>query len=573
MRNSFNKIKNVKSRFLSGKNIYRIILIFSFQFSIFNFQCLAQTAPGIEWQNTIGGNQADYLHSVKQTLDGGYILGGYSTSNISGDKNENNWDTSMNSGDYWIIKTDSAGNIQWQNTIGGNDNDLLFSIQQTSDKGYILGGLSYSDSSGDKTENIVGPLNFTCDYWIVKTDSLGYIQWQNTIGGNDNEEFFSVQQTTDGGYILDGTSYSDISGDKTENTIGGFGYQDYWIVKTDSLGNIKWQNTIGGDNGDQASSIQQTTDGGYILGGGSRSNISGDKTENNCDTTMSSSDFWIVKIDSVGNIQWQNTIGGSNFEGATCLQQTADGGYIIGGTSESNISCDKTENSNGGNDYLIVKTDSLGNIQWQNTIGGSDWDELQSIEQTSDMGYILGGLSKSNISGDKTENCKGGYDYWIVKTDNFGNIQWQRTIGGSSGDLLVTVRQTWDEGYILAGWSASNISGDKTENSNGNYDYWIIKLFPDTITGISQLPQLPNYPITISPNPVTTQSKLTFKNPNKEKYLFTLYDITGRVTESVSTTNGEIILTKGSKPAGVYLFNLENEKTGERWNGKMLVGK
>lgn len=165
---------------------------------------------------------------------------------------------------------DSQGTLQWQNTIGGNDIEHLHSIQQTTDGGYILGGYSQSNISGDKTENYIG--NY--DYWIVKVNSQGVIEWQNTIGGNSLDKLFCIQQTSDGGYILGGSSTSNISGDKTENSNGN---TDYWIVKVDSQGVIQWQNTIGGDNNDQFRSIQQTTDGGYILGGYSDSNIFGDR--------------------------------------------------------------------------------------------------------------------------------------------------------------------------------------------------------------------------------------------------------------------------------------------------------
>jgi len=237
------------------------------------------------------------------------------------------------------VKLDSTGNIQWQNTIGGSGYDQLYSIQQTSDGGYILGGYSNSGISGDKTESSQGDY----DYWVVKLDAIGNIQWQTTIGGNDADWLYSVQQTTDGGYILGGYSLSDISGDKTEGTQGG---NDYWVVKLDASGNIQWQNTIGGNNDDNLSSIQQTTDGGYILGGYSYSDISGDKTEN----SQGSDDYWVVKLNASGNIQWQNTIGGSGYDQLYSIQQTSDGGYILGGYSESNISGDKTENSQGFDD-------------------------------------------------------------------------------------------------------------------------------------------------------------------------------------------------------------------------------
>jgi Secretion system C-terminal sorting domain len=415
----------------------------------------------IEWQNTIGGTSSDWISTVLQTRDGGYIFGGNSSSGISGDKTE----ILLGGYDYWIVKTDSLGNIQWQNTIGGNSWDDLYSLQQTNDGGYILGGYSQSNISGDKTENRIGD----DDYWIVKTDSLGNIQWQSTIGGGLSDILTSIEQTTDDGYILGGYSLSNASGNKTENCLGG---TDYWIVKTDSLGNIQWENTIGGFYGDNLYSIQQTTDGGFILGGSSESGISGDKSEN----SLGVWDCWIVKTDSLGNIQWQNTIGASSYEILFSIDQTNDGGLILGASSESGISGDKTENSLGDRDCWIVKLDSFGNIIWQNTIGGSMWDELRSIKHTSDGGFILGGLSNSGISGDKKESCLGNMDYWIVKTDSVGNIQWQNTIGGSDVDYLFSVQETNNGSYVFGGYSGSNISNDKTENSAGSWDYWVVKL-------------------------------------------------------------------------------------------------
>ena len=268
--------------------------------------------------------------------------------------------------------------------------------------------------------------------------------------------------------FLGGWSNSNISGDKTENSQGDY---DYWVLKLDPTGNIQWQNTIGGSINDQLYSIQQTIDGGYILGGWSNSNISGDKTENSQGT-----DYWVVKLDASGNIQWQNTIGGSFLDYLNCMQQTSDGGFILAGSSQSGISGDKTEDSQGGSDYWVVKLDAFGNIQWQNSIGGNSDDYLTSIQQTIDGGYILGGYSNSGISGDKTENYQGLYDYWVVKLDATGNIQWQNTIGGNSWDELISIQQTNDGGYILGGHSSSGISGDKTENSQGDYDYWVVKL-------------------------------------------------------------------------------------------------
>lgn len=444
------------------KRTFSVIIVIVFSFFVSN-RSLSQ--PSIEWQNTIGGSGNDLLFSIQSTPDGGYILGGYSESNISGDKTEN----SNGGNDYWIVKIDAFGNILWQNTIGGSGNDQLTCLKLTSDGGYILGGYSISNISGDKTENSIGLF----DYWIVKTDSMGNVQWQNTIGGNNLDWLISISQTSDGGYILGGFSNSGASGDKTENSNGQF---DYWIVKTDSMGSIQWQNTIGGNGFDQLYSVHQTSDGGYILGGFSDSDISGDKAAN----SLGWNDYWIVKTDATGNIQWQRTIGGNSSDQLFSLQPTTDGGYILGGWSQSGMSGDKMENSIGLYDFWLVKVDAMGNLQWENTIGGSSNDYPFPLWQTSDGGFITGGYSASNISGDKTENSVGLDDYWIVKTSSTGNIEWQKTIGGSTADRLRSIMQTSDGGYILGGFSESNISGDKTENSNGQYDYWVVKLKPGT---------------------------------------------------------------------------------------------
>lgn len=242
-------------------------------------------------------------------------------------------------------------------------------------------------------------------------------------------------------------------------------------------------------------SLKQTADGGYILGGSSESSISGDKTEN----CLGQYDYWVVKLNATGAIQWQNTIGGNSDESISSLQQTADGGYILGGASNSGISGDKTENRFGINDFWVVKLDGVGNIQWQNTIGGSDYDAFKFLDQTSDGGYIIGGWSNSDLSGDKTENCLGNDDFWIVKLNAMGTIQWENTIGGVGHDMPNSIQQTADGGYILGGLSLSNISYDKTENCLGSSDFWVIKLAPETVPTEEAPTALGS--LTIYPNP------------------------------------------------------------------------
>lgn len=440
---------------------------------------LAAQIPAIEWQNTLGGSDYEFLNSIRQTSDGGYIMAGYSASNAGGDKTENN----IGGDDYWVVKLNAAGVVEWENTIGGGSFDRLYSVEETQDGGFILGGQSLSGGGvGDKAESNIGGY----DYWVVKLNSNGTIAWQNSIGGTGNDQLNNAQPTSDGGYILAGSTDSGIGGDKTEARVGN---TDYWVVKLDASGNITWQNDVGGLMFDYLWSAYETPDGGYILGGYSSSGISGDKTDGNFGMV----DYWVVKLNSAGVVQWDNTIGGTLNDYVYSVIPTNDGGSLALGLSESGLNGNKTEATNGLYDYYLVKLDNAGNISWQNSIGGTSNDYVftNPISKTPDGGYIVAGYSQSGITGDKTEAGLGSWDYWILKLNNTGTITWQNVIGGTGGDYANAIEPTADGGYILGGYSYSNSGGDKTENTNGDADYWVIKLegtgcvpFPEICNGI-----------------------------------------------------------------------------------------
>jgi hypothetical protein len=494
----------------------------------------------IIWQNTIGGSEQDILYGMDKTLDGGYIIGGRSESEISGDKTIANHGNGT--GDFWVLKLDANGNILWQNSIGGTLDDHLYSLTSTADGGYLLGGLSNSNISGDKTENCMGD----SDFWVVKIDNNGNVVWDNTIGGDDYDSLSSLKQTPDGGYILGGFSNSNISGDKTENSMNG----DIWIVKLNSNGIVEWDNTIGGDSGDGLNQISITNDGGYIIGAESNSNISGDKTE---DAFDASGDYWILKLDASGNIQWQNTIGGTGYDSIESISQTSDGGYILSGFSDSPISGDKTENSNSF-DAWVLKLDSSGDIEWQNTIGGNDYDLGGEIIETIDGGYILGCTSNSNISDDKDENSIGENDFWIVKLNINGIIEGQNTIGGTIQDSSSSVIQNTDGTYIVSGISNSNISGDKTENSQGDYDYWVLKL--DNILSIKENPC--SSAITLYPNP--TKNTLQLNTQDKTIDQINIYTVTGSKVLQLDVDTISPSIDVSSLALGVYYVQLYSGK-------------
>ena len=357
-------------------------------------------------------------------------------------------------GDYWVVKTDPLGIVQWQKCYGGSSYEDAYCIKQTLDGGYIIAGTTFSND-GDVTGN-----HGATDIWIVKIDQLGILQWQKCYGGSNYEDIRSIQQTTDGGYIFAGWTDS-WDGDITIH----HGGDDVWVVKTDQNGQIQWQKCYGGTDNDGASGIQQTTDGGYIIIALTNS-TNGDVTFNH-----GGDDYWLIKIDSFGLIQWQKCYGGSAEDDAYGGgQQTSDGGYILCGTSECNDG-DVTGN-HGGWDYWVVKTDHLGALQWQKCYGGTNFDEECSVQQTTGGGYILCGFSQSN-DGDVTGN-HGGQDYWVVKTNPSGTIIAERSCGGSSDEEALSCIQTINGTYVVAGYTTST-DGDVT-NSHGSSDGWIVML-------------------------------------------------------------------------------------------------
>ena len=413
--------------------------------SLFLLNTSFSQAPEIQWENSIGGNNYDYARSIYQTPDGGYIIGGTSMSDISIDKTEDNWGSSD---DYWIVKTDSDGIVQWDNTIGGTSTEGNCIVQPTLGGGYIVGGFSESPISGDKTTNSYG----SSDYWILKLNGAGGIIWQKKIGGSSADLLTSIEQTADGGYIAGGYSFSPVSGNKDEGNIGG---ADYYIVKLTATGAIQWQNNIGGSADDYLTNIHQTSDDGYIVSGYSMSGLSGDKTEGSLSPGYN--DYWVIKLDNSGNIQWQNTIGGNLDDFLIEAIEGSDGGIVLAGYSYSTISGDKTEITL-LTDPWIVKLNSTGEIIWENTIQEAG-QSISSIRETTDGGFIIGGYN-------------GFYLYKLLAN---GDLSWYSSYGAAIYDL----RQTSDEGYILACSSTTGISDFKSEPNYGASDYWIAKLYPN----------------------------------------------------------------------------------------------
>ena len=316
-------------------------------------------------------------------------------------------------------------------------------------------------------------------------------------------------------------------------------------MKLDATGNIEWDNTIGGSGSDNLFDISLTSDGGYIVAGSSTSGISGDKTE-----AAVGNDYWILKLDGSGNIEWQNTIGGSTEDIPASIVQTGDGGYIVGGKSNSAISGDKTEAAVGGNDYWVIKLDASGNIEWQNTIGGTGSDIVNKVMQASDGEYMIAGTSASPLSGDKTEASMGLDDYWLVKIDELGVITWDNTIGGNKSDNLVDVQVTADNGYKLGGYSSTGINGDKSVAGFGGIDFWTIKL----------LPEICPVPFGAYADNITAIKATVYWNPIPSIELFQIwYRPVGSPTwlKKTTTTNSKVL--KSLTPETTYEYKIRTK--------------
>ncbi|PKL60375.1 MAG: secretion protein [Methanomicrobiales archaeon HGW-Methanomicrobiales-4] len=341
--------------------------------------------------------------------------------------------------------------ITWQKCLKGPIPSSSYIIQQTSDGGYIMVGRTDSNAT-----------DADLNYWIVKLSSGGDIGWQKSLRGTQKKPPLTMEQTDTCGYRA-----GERSGSPEGNTTANKSMLNSWIQKFTHEGEISWEKSLGNAFQEEIRSIQQTADGGYILGG------SAVLPDNNTSLNRRDRDCWIAKLTSSGDLSWKKTLGGTKDDLAYRIRQTADGGYIIGGASASNDG-DVTGN-HGDLDYWIVKLTPGAEISWEKSLGGSNRDQPYDIQQLADGGYIIAGASASN-DGDVSGN-HGDSDYWIVKLTPAGKTSWQKSFGGKAADEANSIRQTNDGGYIVAGESVSR-DGDVTGN-HGDADYWIVKLATD----------------------------------------------------------------------------------------------
>ena len=533
------------------KNTHLCLVAFLFAISLTYSQ-------DILWEKSYGGKHAEFLYDAIATPDYGFILVGSSISGKNGNKEDNN----KGDLDYWLWKMDEKGNLDWQKSFGGNQVDLLQSIAITQDGGFILGGTSTSDKGIDKKEDSKGQE----DFWVIKLNAKGQEIWQKTIGGSSMEKLLSIAPTKDGGYILGGTSSSDASEDiekdkysKNEDSRGNL---DYWVVKLKSDGTMQWQKTIGGQYQDELKSIHQTTDGGYILGGYSNSPISGDKTEAN----YGLGDYWIVKLNEEGSIEWQRTLGGDKDDNLFALSQTKDGGFIVGGNSNSGATNSKSKSNKEGTDFWVLKLDKNGSIDWQETYNYGKIDVLTSIVENPDGSYLIGGYAQSEsvqspVSSvqkavGKKSDKEGINDYIALKINAKGEEIWTQSVGSKGDEVLKKLLETRDGGYLLAGTSNGNASRDKNSTKGGT-DFWVVKLRD------KEKEEELKITVEAMPNPAISFTNVIV-NFDYQNGTATLYDLNGRSLQT-QTLKGEhtIPMEVSHLPQGIYLIEIKtNTQTG-----------
>lgn len=421
------------------KNTFSILFIIPFLF----FGCSKSDdsislSPEIDFIKTLGGTKNESAQSVIKTNDGGYAIAGF-TQSVDGDIT----DKFSENFDYWLLKFNANDNLQWTKTYGGSDDERAYKVIQTNDNGFAIIGYASSNDQDVSTNNGLD------DIWLVKTDASGNIQWEKSYGFSGSDKAFSIIQTSDNGFfisgILDVSASVGAGNDKSANTrkhAGG----DYWGLKLDANGTKNWRRYFGGSFTDSAYDAVETNDNGFILMGSS------DSDDVDISNTKGDYDFWIVKIDTNGNQVWEKSFGGSQIDEARSITKTSDGNYLITGETRSN---DKdVTSSKGAADIWLIKISDTGNLIWQKSFGGSSFDVSRDITPTIDNGFVIVGSSRSQDIDIGTN--QGQNDVWVLKINNSGDLQWQKSFGGTDIDFAYSAVELNDESIIIVGESSSN---------------------------------------------------------------------------------------------------------------------
>jgi hypothetical protein len=515
-----------------------------------HFQVLCQNLQ-IDWQTCLGGSESDYAMDMLE-LENGYL--------ILGNTYSNDGDISNNHGvnDLWLVRVDSTGSILWERSYGGSESDGSSRILYAGENNFYILGTAFS-SDGDISND---PYPDTPDYWIVKIDSTGAILWDKIVGGNQGEVLFTGSPTIDGGVIAIGHTYSN-DGDVSVN----YGGADTWMVKISSDGELEWDFTIGTDWIDKGQAVIQTSDGGYLAESSSMLGNGGNIT---CEPHSSYTEGVLFKLDADRNIEWQRCYGGSDHDGIFGLLEIEDGYVFIGSTSSND---GDVSGWHGGSDAWVVKIDSLGNIIWQNPLGGSRSESGANILQTLNNGFVVIVSTQSNDGNVSGNHSLSEYDtdIWIVKLSSEGELLLQQCIGGAGNESVdFGVVKKSDNNFVIAGqtdWGPSYDVQCTPHGGIGDKDFWVFEIEDTSTNVIGQV--VNNNGLKIYPNPA--EDYIVFEVNNSKNYNQNLIitNSFGQQIAVLSTKNEKVVWDTRNILSGIYFYSYITEIVHE--SGKIVI--
>lgn len=535
---------------------------------LLSFNSFSQTTTFTKvWEKVYGGQRMEasyYARKLFLTPDSNLIfISDFALSNISGNKTVPNCGGEIAEGDIWILKLDQQGNKLWEETLGGTDMEWANAAILEQDGSMLIAGHSKSQIACEKSQD---RYDANGDYWIIKIDSAGNKLWDKRYGWQNYEVINDIVRINHGYLLIGFAAYPSgyTGGDVTDTSV--YAYDNFWIVNIDSAGIKVWDNMYGGYlTTTPRTGVIDNQNNYYFVGGTATNGISGDISTL---TFGGTSDGWIIKIDSAGNKIWDKRYGGNKSDGFSTAIISSSDELVLCASSQFNSSNGNISDtvSHGGADILMVKMSlDSGNILLQKRIGSNFNDNAVSIIEMPDKGYFIAAKSNSDAGYEKTENPKGDYDFWLIRTDSMFNVIWDKTIGGNSYEGVPSIVFLNDSIFVIAGQSASDVSGDKTlplyDTINSGVsagDIWIMKYVISTPTGIDELS---NPTFTVFPNPVLNLLLIRSLQLSNKEVTVTVFDALSKQKmqkKFAKNNNSMFEIDVSSLARGVYFIKINN---------------
>ncbi|KMQ59539.1 secretion protein [Chryseobacterium angstadtii] len=517
---------------------------------LFLYTTIPIFAQEVLWQQDIKSSTQDFLSQVTTTIDGQYLITGSSIQSRSGSGIS---DIKQNNGyDFHLVKLNQQGEQVWEKYFSGQNHDYLAGSVATQDGGFLVSGTTFSRKGQDKKEDSKGG----SDIWLIRLNEFGDELWQKTLGTSLDDEARAVVQTTDMGFFVAGNIQNSPNGTS----------KDIWIVRLDKNGKIISENILSGDGLDESEKLIPTMDGGALLGVYSRSNTTY-KTGAPAPSSASSyvkktenygeGDYWIIKLDKNGKVEWEKNFGGKGDDHLRTLSLTSNG-YLIGGESRSAISGNKTVEIKEGTDLWLISLNNKGEELWQKSYSFGNRDilmgasVLHSADDKSSKGILLGGYTQAE--GNSTSDDE---KFWMLYLDQDGNEQWRKHVKGESArkqERLSDIKLNRDGSIVLAGTSAEEL---------GKENWKIVKL------GDKQLDQLiEKQDIKIYPNPVSEYAYVEIGSQFEDAEIL-LFDMGGRQIQNLKTKNKVTKINTQNLIQGVYLVTIKTD-TNKTASAKLI---